>query len=71
MGLSSFTAAAPKTWNVLPDYIRKGKNFDMFLCYFIEAYRDLVELSEILSLSTFISFFLYLLLVFSNAKLLM
>ena len=60
MGLSSFTAAAPKTWNVLPDYIRKGKNFHMFFCYFKAAYNDLVELSEVLSLSTFISFFFFI-----------
>ena len=26
----SFTAAAPKIWNSLPDYIRKENDFDMF-----------------------------------------
>ena len=30
LGDRSFTAAAPKIWNVLPDYIRMKKNFDTF-----------------------------------------
>lgn len=43
----SFTAAAPKTWNNLPNYIRKEDNFDKFKSllnnhYFREAYSNLI-----------------------------
>ena len=42
----SFTAAAPKIWNGLPDYIKKENDFDMFkrlikTHYFKEANSDL------------------------------
>ena len=42
----SFTAAVPKIWNGLPDYIRKENCFDMFkrlikTLYFKEANSDL------------------------------
>ena len=43
----SFTVVAPKTWNDLPDYIRKKDNFDKFKSllkthYFREAYSNLI-----------------------------
>ena len=46
LGDISFTAAAPKIWNGLPDYIRKENDFDMFkrlikTNYFKEANSDL------------------------------
>ena len=46
LGDVSFTAAAPKIWNGLPDYIRKENDFDMFkrlikTLYFKEANSDL------------------------------
>ena len=46
LGDRSFTAAAPKTWNGLPDHTRKENDFDKFkrlitTHYFKEAYSDL------------------------------
>ena len=46
LGDRSFTAAAPKIWNCLSDYIRKENDFDKFkrlikTLYFKEAYSDL------------------------------
>ena len=46
LGDRSFTAAVPKIWNGLPDYIRKENDFDMFkrlikTLYFKEANSDL------------------------------
>ena len=49
VGDRSFTAAAPKIWNGLPDYIRKENDFDKFkrlitfneTHYFKDAYSDL------------------------------
>ena len=46
LGDISFTAAAPKIWYGLPDYIRKENDFDKFkrlikTHYFKEAYSDL------------------------------
>ena len=46
LGDRSFTAAAPKIWNGLPDYIKKENDFDMFkrlikTHYFKEANSDL------------------------------
>ena len=46
LGDISFTAAAPKIWNGLPDHIRKENDFDMFkrlikTNYFKEANSDL------------------------------
>ena len=49
VGDRSFTAAARKIWNGLPDYIRKENDFDKFkkliifnkTHYFKEAYTDL------------------------------
>ena len=57
-------------WNVLLDYIRKGKNFDKFKKLFIKTYYFREAYGEVLLFSTLISFF-SLLLVFGNAKLLM
>ena len=46
LGDRSFTAAAPKIWNCLSDYIRKENDFDKFkrlikTLYFKEAHSDL------------------------------
>ena len=46
LGDRSFTAAAPKIWNGLPDYIKKENDFDMIkrlikTHYFKEANSDL------------------------------
>ena len=46
LGDRSFTAAVPKIWHGLPDYIRKENDFDMFkrlikTLYFKEANSDL------------------------------
>jgi len=46
LGDISFTTAAPKIWNGLPDYIRKENDFDKFkrliqTHYFKQAYSDL------------------------------
>ena len=44
LGTLSFTAAAPKIWNGLPDYIRKENDLDKFKTQthcFKEAYSDL------------------------------
>ena len=48
LGDISFTAAAPKIWNGLPDYIKKENDFDMFkrlikTQYFKEANSDLSQ----------------------------
>ena len=47
LGDRSFTTAAPKIWNVLPNYIRKENYFDKFkkllnTYYFRESYIDFV-----------------------------
>ena len=57
-------------WNVLLDYIRKGKNFDKFKKLFNKTYYFREAYGEVLLFSTLISFF-SLLLVFGYAKLLM
>ena len=46
LGDRSFSGAAPKIWNGLPDYIKKENDFDKYkrlikTCYFREAYSDL------------------------------
>ena len=46
LGDISFTAAAPKIWNGLADYIKKGNDFNKFkrlikTYYFKDAYSDL------------------------------
>ena len=46
LGDRSFTAAAPKIWNGLADYIKKGNDFNKFkrlikTYYFKDAYSDL------------------------------
>ena len=68
LGDRSFTAAAPKIWNGLPDYIKKENDFDMFkrlikTHYFKEANSDLS-----ISYCRFILYsLLYFLLVMSYA----